>query len=66
MSRRHQLRPLLGLKFLVGTQNVNQVRNAYGGEAGASILSGFGTVFAFRLMDDSQPRAGARAIRHEP
>jgi type IV secretory pathway TraG/TraD family ATPase VirD4 len=43
----------LGLKFLVGTQNVNQVRHAYGGEAGASILSGFGTVFAFRLMDDA-------------
>ena len=43
----------LGLKFLVGTQNVNQVRHAYGAEVGASILSGFGTVFAFRLMDDA-------------
>lgn len=43
----------LGLKFLVGTQNVNQVLNAYGPEVGASILSGFGTVMAFRLMDDS-------------
>ena len=56
----------LGLKFLVGTQNVNQVRHAYGGEAGASILSGFGTVFAFRLMDDSQPAAGAGTVRAQP
>ena len=43
----------LGLKFLVGTQNVNQVLKAYGAESGASILSGFGTVLAFRLMDDN-------------
>jgi type IV secretory pathway TraG/TraD family ATPase VirD4 len=41
----------LGLKFLVGTQNVNQVLHAYGAAIGASILSGFGTVLAFRLMD---------------
>jgi hypothetical protein len=43
----------LGLKFIVGTQNVNQVLQAYGAESGASILSGFGTVLAFRLMDDA-------------
>ena len=43
----------LGLKFLVGTQNVNQVLQAYGAESGASILSGFGSVLAFRLMDDA-------------
>jgi type IV secretory pathway TraG/TraD family ATPase VirD4 len=43
----------LGLKFIVGTQNVNQVLKAYGFETGQSILSGFGTVLAFRLMDDS-------------
>ncbi|HEX9358372.1 MAG TPA: type IV secretion system DNA-binding domain-containing protein [Streptosporangiaceae bacterium] len=43
----------LGLKFLVGTQNVNQVLQAYGAESGASILSGFGSVLAFRLMDDT-------------
>jgi hypothetical protein len=43
----------LGLKFLVGTQNVNQVLKAYGAEIGASILSGFGTVLAFRLMDNT-------------
>jgi hypothetical protein len=43
----------LGLKFIVGTQNVNQVLSAYGTEGGAGMLSGFGTVLAFRLMDDS-------------
>jgi hypothetical protein len=43
----------LGLKFLVGTQNVSQVRHAYGAELAGSILSGFGTVFAFRLLDDA-------------
>lgn len=42
----------LGLKFLVATQNVNQVLHAYGAEVASSMLSGFGTVFAFRLMDD--------------
>ena len=42
----------LGLKFIVGTQNVNQVLHAYGPEMGRTILSGFGAVFAFRLMDD--------------
>ncbi len=41
----------LGLKFLAGTQNVNQVLHAYPGGTGETILSGFGTVFAFRLMD---------------
>jgi hypothetical protein len=43
----------LGLKFMVGTQNVNQVLKAYGAESGASILSGFGSVLAFRLMDNA-------------
>lgn len=42
----------LGLKFVAGTQNVDQVLHAYGPEMGRTILSGFGTVFAFRLMDD--------------
>jgi len=41
----------LGLRFVVGSQNVSQVYAAYGPEVGASILSGFGTVFAFRLTD---------------
>jgi type IV secretory pathway TraG/TraD family ATPase VirD4 len=43
----------LGLKFIVGSQNVDQVLHAYGPEIGRTILSGFGTVFAFRLMDDA-------------
>lgn len=43
----------LGLKFVVGTQNVSQVLEAYGSGVAGSILSGFGTVFAFRLMDNS-------------
>jgi type IV secretory pathway TraG/TraD family ATPase VirD4 len=42
----------LGLKFLVATQNVNQVLRGYTPEIAESILSGFGTVFAFRLLDD--------------
>lgn len=41
----------LGLKFVVGTQNTSQVEAAYGDDVAVSILSGFGTVFAFRLMD---------------
>ncbi|HTD08344.1 MAG TPA: type IV secretion system DNA-binding domain-containing protein [Solirubrobacteraceae bacterium] len=41
----------LGLKFVVATQNVSQVYSSYGEDIGTSILSGFGTVFAFRLMD---------------
>lgn len=43
----------LGLKFVVGAQNVSQVLDAYGPEVGKSVLSGFGTILAFRLMDDS-------------
>jgi type IV secretory pathway TraG/TraD family ATPase VirD4 len=43
----------LGLKFLVATQNVNQVLAGYSGESGQGILGGFGTVFAFRLPDEA-------------
>jgi hypothetical protein len=46
----------LGLKFLVATQNVNQVMHGYTPEIGQSILSGFGTIFAFRLTDDDSRR----------
>lgn len=46
----------LGLKFLVATQNVNQVLHGYTSEIGESILSGFGTLFAFRLVDDASRR----------
>jgi hypothetical protein len=43
----------LGLKFLAGTQNVRQVYHAYDEDVGNAILSGFGTVVAFRLMDQT-------------
>ena len=68
----------LGLKFLVATQNVNQVLAGYAGELGQSILGGFGTVFAFRLPDEAsrallRQRYGANrkkvattgAVRHD-
>lgn len=41
----------LGLKFILGAQNAAQVYGAYGRENGTSILSGLGSIFAFRLMD---------------
>lgn len=41
----------LGLRFIVGTQNTRQVEAMYGTEMAASVLSAFGTVFAFRLFD---------------
>lgn len=41
----------LGVKFLVGTQNIGQILEAYGEGRGTSILSGFGTVISSRLFD---------------
>ena len=41
----------LGLRFIVGTQNTRQVEAMYGTEIAGSVLSAFGTVFAFRLFD---------------
>lgn len=41
----------MGLRFILGAQNASQVYGAYGREGGTSILSGMGSVFAFRLMD---------------
>jgi type IV secretory pathway TraG/TraD family ATPase VirD4 len=43
----------LGLRFIAGTQNVHQVLSSYGPDRGRSILSGFGTVVAFRSMDSA-------------
>jgi len=40
----------LGVKFIIGVQNISQVDEAYSGLA-ASILSGFSTNFVFRLTD---------------
>lgn len=41
----------LGARFIISTQNVNQVIDAYNQFRGMSILSGFGTVIAFKLFD---------------
>ena len=41
----------LGVRFVVGTQNVSQVYEGYGRERGLSILASFGSVFIFRLYD---------------
>lgn len=41
----------LGLRFVVGTQNIRQVQEMYGEHLAASVLSAFGTVFSFRLFD---------------
>lgn len=43
----------LGVKVIAGLQNIGQVNNVYTEHLGSSILSGFGTVFAFRLFDDA-------------
>lgn len=40
-----------GAKFIVGTQNISQILQEYGEGRGKSILSNFGTLFAFRLND---------------
>ncbi|MFT7829202.1 type IV secretory system conjugative DNA transfer family protein [Priestia megaterium] len=42
----------LGVKVIAGIQNVGQVYHVYGPELGESIISGFGTMFAFRLFDE--------------
>ena len=41
----------LGARFVVGSQTVGQIVNAYNKEIAYSILSGFGTLFAFNLFD---------------
>ena len=41
----------LGLRFVIGAQNIRQVQQMYGQEMAASVLSSFGTVFAFRLYE---------------
>jgi type IV secretory pathway TraG/TraD family ATPase VirD4 len=43
----------LGMRFIVGTQNVGQVHDAYSEGLANSILGGFGSVFAFRLFDQA-------------
>lgn len=41
----------LGVRVIAGIQNIGQVKYVYSESLGDSILSGFGTVFAFRLFD---------------
>jgi len=43
----------LGLRFVVGSQNVGQVFHAYGQEKGLAVVAAFGTVLAFRLYDSA-------------
>ena len=41
----------LGIKFMIGVQNVEQIYEAYGEERGRSIMSGFCTNISFRVND---------------
>ncbi len=41
----------LGAKFILGIQNIDQIAAAYGENMAHSILSGFGTTFAFNVND---------------
>ena len=41
----------LGIKFIVGLQNIQQLYTAYGEDAAGSILSGFNTRFFFKVND---------------
>ena len=43
----------LGVKFLIGIQNVEQIYESYGEQRARSIMSGFLTTFAFRVNDQS-------------
>lgn len=42
----------LGVRIIAGIQNIGQVKHVYSESLADSILSGFGTVFAFRLFDE--------------
>ena len=41
----------LGVKFLIGIQNVEQIYDNYGKERARSIMSGFSSLIAFRVTD---------------
>lgn len=41
----------MGVKFIVGIQNVEQIYDNYGEERARSIMSGFSTIMAFRIND---------------
>ena len=42
----------MGIKFLIGIQNVEQIYDNYGEERARSILSGFSSTITFRLTDE--------------
>ncbi len=46
----------LGVRVVAGIQNIGQVEYRYGESMGRSLLSGFGTVFGFRLFDEASRR----------
>lgn len=52
----------LGVKIIAGIQNTGQVEHVYGPALGESLMSGFGTMFAFRLFDARS--RGLVATRH--
>jgi len=41
----------LGIKFMIGVQNVEQIYDEYGEERGRSLMSGFSTNISFRVND---------------
>ena len=41
----------MGIKFMIGVQNVEQIYDAYGEERARSIMSGFSTNISFRVND---------------
>lgn len=43
----------LGIKFIIGIQNVNQIFDGYGVDRGKSLLSGFLTSVCFRVNDEA-------------
>ncbi len=43
----------LGIKFMIGIQNVNQIFDGYGEDRGRSLLSGFLTSVSFRVNDQA-------------
>lgn len=42
----------LGARFIIGTQNIGQIYDAYGEDRASSLLSGFSTTICFRLNDN--------------
>lgn len=46
----------LGVKFMIGIQNIEQVFEAYGEERARSILSGFLTSICFRVADEASKK----------